>query len=253
MLTFIQAGVDFGYEWRWNYAHSIPLAIFVLLLIGAWKLKLWRWLQAILALCTLWSLAAFLIVAFGLGSNQPLRMPTPRFLAANTGRVLDAGSGSGRSSLMVLQARSGVRLVALDKFAQGFGIAGNEEARLLANLKAAGVADRAEIVSADMRDMPLQDQSFDGVVSAFAIDHLGAGAFRLALSEVSRVLKPGGEFLFLTVNRDLWLQIAYPMLGGYFGQPAAAERWKTLLSAGGFDILETGTQPGKLYILCRKR
>ncbi|MBX9603684.1 MAG: class I SAM-dependent methyltransferase [Bryobacteraceae bacterium] len=253
MLTFLQAGVDFGYEWRWNYAHSIPLAIACLLLLAAWKWSFPRWIQLILAATAAWSLAAFLIVAFLLGSNQPLKMPTPRFLASGQGRVLDAGSGSGRSSLMVLQARPEVHLVALDRFAQGFGIAENGEARLLANLKAAGVAGRAEIVSADMREMPFQDASFDGVVSAFAIDHLGAGAFRLALGEVARVLKPGGEFLFLTVNRDLWLQFAYPLLGGYFGQPAAGERWKTRLAAGGFDIVETGTLPGKLYILCRKR
>ena len=246
---------DFGYEWQWTYSHLIPLGLGALFLFLAYRYRWNRILSAILAVVTLWSLAGFLVVQFAIGMTRPLPLPTEKFLASGAGRVLDVGAGSGRSALMVLQARPRATLVALDKFAQGYGIENNGPARLLANLKEAGAEQRAEIVSADMREMPLPAESFDAALSAFAIDHLGRGGFRSALGEVRRVLKPGGEFLFLTIQRDLYIKIAYPFFihGGYFGPAPSPDRWTGVLAEGGFDIIESGTIPGALYVLCRKR
>ncbi len=246
---------DFGYEWKWVYSHLIPLTIGAVLLFFAIRYRWNRILTVILGLVTLWSLAGFLALQFAVGPNRPMSLPTQKFLASGTGKVLDVGAGSGRSALMVLQARPQATLVALDKFAQGFGIENNGPQRLLANLKEGGVDGRVEIVSADMREMPLPAESFDAALSAFAIDHLGRGGFRSALGEVRRVLKPGGEFLFLTIQRDLWITVAYPFFvhGGYFGPAPSPDRWTAALSEGGFDVVETGTIPGALYILCRKR
>jgi ubiquinone/menaquinone biosynthesis C-methylase UbiE len=202
----------------------------------------------------LWALAGLLIVNFAVMANAPLDLPTQSFMASGTGKVLDAGAGSGRSALMVLLARPNVKVVALDKFAQEFGIAGNSPQRLESNLRFANVANRAEIKEGDMREMPFEPATFDGALSAYAIDHLGRGGFRTALGEVKRVLKPGGEFLFLTVNRDWYVRIAFPFMHhGYFGPTPAVDRWSAALKEGGFDIVETGYSPGTLYILCRKK
>ena len=105
----------------------------------------------------------------------------------------------------------------------------------------------------DMRQMPLADASFDGVVSSYAIDHLNREGETKAFAEIRRVLKPGGEFLLIVINRDIWLQVAYPLAHHpYFGQSPLVERWKRRLDEAGFVRIEQGTPPGTLYILSRK-
>lgn len=41
----------------------------------------------------------------------------------------------------------------------------------MANLKAAGVEQRATIATAGMRKLPFENASFDAVVTSYAIDH----------------------------------------------------------------------------------
>ena len=120
-------------------------------------------------------------------------------------------------------------------------------------MKIAGFEGRAKVQRGDMRKMPLADAAFDGVVSAYAIDHLNGEGVRQSLGEVLRVLKPGGEFLLMVINRDVWVRFTYPLLHGhYYGQAPAGERWKRRLNEAGFVIIEEGTPPGTLYLLCRK-
>ena len=83
-----------------------------------------------------------------------------------------SGAGSGRATLMVLLERPKTSVVALDWFKMGYGIDGNTPARLLKNAAIANVSHRVEVQSADMREMPFAADSFDAVVSAYAIDHM---------------------------------------------------------------------------------
>ncbi|MCP5116046.1 MAG: class I SAM-dependent methyltransferase [bacterium] len=186
--------------------------------------------------------------------NLPLQSPTDQFLTGETKLALDVGAGSGRATLMVLLSRTNSHVVALDSFSEGYGIGGNGPKRLQANASTAGVEERLEVVSGDMREIPLDDGSFDGVVSAFAIDHLRAKGIKMALSEISRVLRPEGEFLLFVVNPDGWVRFAYPMFSahGYFGGTSNPDRWRSLLAAAKFDVIEDGTQPAALYFLSRK-
>ena len=63
-----------------------------------------------------------------------------------------------------------------------------------ANARAEGVADRVELQTGDMRDLPFADASFDVVVSSIAIHNIedDAGRHR-AIDEAWRVLAPGGR------------------------------------------------------------
>ena len=71
--------------------------------------------------------------------NLPLELPTERFpRGTGRGTVLDAGAGSGRSSLMVLLERPESRVLALDLYEGYFGIDDNNPDRLLANAAKAG-------------------------------------------------------------------------------------------------------------------
>lgn len=258
MLTYsliAAATFDFGYSWVWTSAHLIPLSLFAILFLLGLRLRWPRWIPALCAVLALWSLAGFLIVRFVAGLTAPMTLPTAAFLAPGEGRILDLGAGSGRATLMAALARPRARVVALDKFAEGYGIDGNRPDRLEANLRTAGVGDRVEIRSGDMRELPFPDASFDAALSAYAMDHLSRDGFRSALAETARVLRPGGQFLFFTVHRDLYLKIAYPFLhGGYYGPRPAADRWRDALTASGaFEIVEQGAEPASLYFLARKR
>ena len=88
-----------------------------------------------------------------------------------------------------------------------------------------------------MREMPFDDASFDGVVSVAAIDHLNREGVERTLAEVTRVLRPEGQFLLMVVNPDIWTKIAMPFLHGhgYFGGRAYPERWRSQLSAAGLE------------------
>src|SRR5712691_6526252 len=76
--------------------------------------------RVLIGAVTLWSLAAFLVARFALDVNGRLPLPTHRFLVSGAGRVLDMGAGTGRSSLMVLEARPHTTVDALDLFAESY-------------------------------------------------------------------------------------------------------------------------------------
>jgi ubiquinone/menaquinone biosynthesis C-methylase UbiE len=247
--------INFGYPWYLSYGHLVITAV----ALSFWFLgRARKWSKApmiLIGAVTLWSVAAFLVARFGLDANGRLPLPTEKFLTSGTGRVLDLGAGTGRSSLMVLEARPQTTVVALDLFGESFehhfgpGQSGQE--RLLANLKAAGVERRAQIQAGDMRKLPFEAAKFDGVVSAYAIDHLDRDGVPASLSEAARVLKPGGEFLMMVITKDSWLNFAFGPLLLHTGTRSVAQ-WTSLFQNAGFQIVEQGTRPGTLYLLARK-
>ena len=244
---------DFGYSPAWTHAHLVPFAIAALLTVVA----VWRgwpkWLAAAGGFVTLWTLAGFLIVQVIMKANSPLDLPTETFLPSGSGEVLDVGAGSGRSTVMVLKARPGARVTALDIYSGYFGIDDNSPERLRANAAVARAADRVETATGDMREMPLPDDRFDAAVSVAAIDHVNREGIRKTLAEVARVVKPGGQFLLVVLNVDVWVKIAYPFPHGhgYFSHSAGSQFWRTELEAAGFEIQEEGTRPAILYVLAR--
>jgi cyclopropane fatty-acyl-phospholipid synthase-like methyltransferase len=156
---------------------------------------------------------------------------------------------------MVLEARPEATIVALDLFAESFerhfGPGGSPQQRLLANLQAAGVDDRATIQAGDMRQLPFGANEFDGVITAYAVDHVGREEAAQALGEAARVLKPRGELLLMVVANDSWAQFAFgPLL--MHGGPRGAEWWAEQVRAAGFEIVEQGTPPATIYLLARR-
>jgi SAM-dependent methyltransferase len=249
------AHVDFGYPWWLSYGHLVILAVVVaLMLFGYWR-KWGRLPVILLGGVAVWACAAFLVVRFGFDVNSQAPLPTQSFLRSGEGRVLDLGAGTGRSSIMVLTARPKITLVASDLFGASFdahfGVGESPQERLLKNLQAAGVDQRASIVKADMRKLPFEAASFDALVSAYAVDHLGREGISQALAEAARVLKPGGEFLLMVVQSDGWAKLAFgPLLS--HGGTKGAYWWKARAKEAGFEVAEEGNPPITLYLLLRK-
>ena len=202
-----------------------------------------------------WSGVAFLVERFVIDINGPPALPTQSFLRSGAGRVLDIGAGTGRSSIMVLESRPQTTLVAVDLFGQSFeqhfGRSESPQQRLLANLKAAGVEQRATIETADMRKLPFENAAFEAVVSAYAMDHLNRQGSDQALAEAARVLKPGGDFLLMVIANEPWAKFAFgPMLS--HGGTRGSAWWTGHVQAAGFQVLEEGTRPLTLYVLARR-
>lgn len=252
--NWMMDSLDFGYPWWLRYGHLAVAAGAVAFLLFGYARKWSKWPMMFLCILALWSGAAFAVV-HSFGFNSIASLPTQAFLKSGAGRVLDLGAGTGRSSIMVLKARPQATLVASDLFGESFdvhfGKGESPQQRLLANLKAAGVEQRATIETADMRKLPFEDASFDAVVSAYAVDHLGRDGSKQALTEAARVVKPGGDFLLILVENDKWGKLAFgPLLA--HGGTRGAEWWTARMKESGFDVLEVGTQPVTLYILARR-
>ena len=245
---------DFGYSFMVAWGHVVPVAIFTGLFTLAVSRGWSRWIAAISAGLAIWALISLFILQLVVGINLPEPLPTDRFLPSGPARVLDLGAGSGRATVGLLLARPQVRVTAVDIYRGYFGIADNTPDRLLTNARIAGVADRVEVKVGDMRHLPFEAGSIDGVISVAAMDHLNRAGMREAVFEVARVLKPGGEFLLELVSADGWLWFAMPVphgMGHHYR--ADAPMWRNLLKEAGFELLEDGSRPARWYFFSKKR
>ncbi len=255
MPVSTNAHIDFGYPWWLSYGH-LPIMAGVLLLLVVGFARRWSaWLMMLLCVLALWSSAAFLTQRFVFKINGVPDLPTQNFLHSGAGRVLDMGAGTGRSSIMVLASRPQATLVAVDLFAasfkQHFGPSPNPQGKLLANLKAAGVDQRAIIETADVRKLPFEPAAFDAIVSAYTIDHLNRAGIDESLAEAARVLKPGGDFLLMVITNDGWAKFVFGPLMVHGGTRGAAW-WTAHVQKAGFEVVEQGTRPVTLYLLAQR-
>jgi SAM-dependent methyltransferase len=105
-------------------------------------------------------------------------------------QILDAGCGNGRYSKVLL------RHADRDAFITGFDISQRMLVRARRRL-----SDRVSHVSADLTRLPYPDAYFDAAVCGWVLEHLpdpGPG-----LSELARILKPGGKLLLLVTEDTL--------------------------------------------------
>ncbi len=139
--------------------------------------------------------------AYALISRLPLvRTVHRRFVAGalaqgvSEGEGLDLGTGPGYVAVQIARRRPGLRMVGLDLAAHMVRRASREASR-------AGLNGRGLWPQADGHRLPFPDDSFDLVVSSFALHHW-ADPLRI-LNEIARVLKADGRYYLADVCREV--------------------------------------------------
>lgn len=116
--------------------------------------------------------------------------------------VLDVGCGLGVMLIGAAKRVTTGSATGIDIW-QTEDLSGNRPDGTLENARREGVADRVTVVTADMREIPFPDGHFDVVVSNAAIHNLYKADQRdAAVSEIARVLKPGGACILSDVRHE---------------------------------------------------
>lgn len=119
--------------------------------------------------------------------------------------VLDVGCGRGLMLVGAAKRLTSGKAIGIDLWQQQDQANNSSDAALL-NAEVEGVTERVEIKTADMRQLPFPDDSFDAVVSSWAVHNLESETDReKALDEIIRVLKPNG----IVVLSDIVYQLEY--------------------------------------------
>lgn len=116
-------------------------------------------------------------------------------------QAADLGCGRGAVLLMAAQLLPNGKITGIDLW-RTIDQSGNDPAETRRNAEREGVdARRIELVTADMRDIPLPDASCDLVLSSLAIHNIPSAAGRAqAIDEAVRLLKPGGRLMIVDIR-----------------------------------------------------
>jgi ubiquinone/menaquinone biosynthesis C-methylase UbiE len=170
-------------------------------------------------------------------------------------RVVDLGAGTGLLSLALAPRVETV--VAVD-------YAPAMLARLRERMRASSIGN-VDCVVADLRSLPVPDESATLVVSNYAFHHLTDVEKELALAEARRILEPGGRLVLCDMMFELSLdrrdraliarkvvkiarrgpaglarilKNAGRVVMGTWEHPASADRWRELLQSRHFADVE---------------
>ncbi len=201
----------------------------------------WFWIAFSYAATT-----ALTLLAFGVWMVYSAWVVKPKVLS----RLLDKFALKEDEILLDLGCGRGLLMIeAAKRLTQGkaFGVdlwigkdqSGNRMEAAWDNAQEEGVGDRIEIHTADIRSLPFPDASFDAVVSSLVIHNICQKREReKALSEMLRVLKPGGRFFLLDLhygkeyaaflNQTKQAEAACSLSGYYYCLPVRVVQGKKL-------------------------
>ena len=109
------------------------------------------------------------------------------------GRVLDLGVGTGAFSLALAGK------VAAPLRIEGVELSPSVLLRASLNLDRAGIETRLHL--RDAKDLPFEENTFDAVIGAHILEHLGEPF--VGLSEMVRVLEPGGPLVAVATRHGV--------------------------------------------------
>ncbi|MGW0914464.1 class I SAM-dependent methyltransferase [Streptomyces sp. NPDC002784] len=164
-------------------------------------------------------------------------------------RTLDVGSGTGRPTAAALTAA-------------GHSVLGVDVSPVMVELAAQQVPG-AEFRCADIRELPLEEGSFDGVCVFFSLLQMTRAEQTAVVDRLARALRPGGHLVLATVPGDVTdVEVVF------MGRPVRATSFAeadlvALVEAAGLTVLShnstvfTPDHPGAgpephLFLYCRR-
>lgn len=156
-------------------------------------------------------------------------------VAAATGRVLEVGVGSGLNFPLYGKA---VEIV--------FGLDPSSRLLALARRRAAAAGVRADLVQGSATAIPLADSAVDTVVMTWTLCSIPDPP--AALREMRRVLKPGGQLLFVEHGLspepgiERWQHRLTPMWSHVAGGCHLNRKMDDLIGSAGFDLTALRTE-----------
>ncbi|MEJ0090771.1 MAG: class I SAM-dependent methyltransferase [Limisphaerales bacterium] len=114
--------------------------------------------------------------------------------------VLDVGCGHGLMLIGAAKRLTSGKAVGIDLW-QKEDQSDNSRESTLKNVRLENVAERVELLDGDARKLPFADNSFDVVLSSWALHNIYDRAERDgAVREIVRVLKPGGRLIIADIR-----------------------------------------------------
>lgn len=169
-----------------------------------------------------------------IGLGKAFREATLKLAGIKKGeKVLDVGCGTGILTML-----------AADEAGEEGAAVGIDPAQymiVMARKNASERKSRAEFRLAVIEDLPFKDNSFDCVLSSLMIHHLPPDVKLKGFAEVRRVLKPGGRFVAVDIDRPakpLWWLIAWPLLFWSFTKEQIRRGLDRFFKEAGFLKLE---------------
>lgn len=165
------------------------------------------------------------LMSFGLHRiwrRRAIKTLDSKGLARDRRNYLDIGCGTGDVTIALLKKDSKAHVTGIDLSSPMIAIAEQKT-------RASGLQDRATYVAGNATSLAFDENTFDGIVSAFCLRNIEDRA--KAFQEMLRVLRPGGKVVILELNKPssalaLWghhfhTRRIIPFLGSLFSQRSA--------------------------------
>lgn len=116
------------------------------------------------------------------------------------GKILDIGTGSGSLIIKMAKAYPKAYLTGIDYWGEDWEYSKDQCKQ---NAAIEGVSDRMVFIKASAAELPFNNDEFDIVVSCLTFHEVKDREDKIeVIQEAWRVLKPGGQFIFLDLFRD---------------------------------------------------
>jgi SAM-dependent methyltransferase len=240
----------FYFGWSYGWMNMFWIGGCVVLLSAFWVYLfnpqlLWVSLILFLISMNLW-IGNFVLRASK--KEEYMTLPYVDLFPHGNDNVLDAGCGSGRTTLALSKVMKSGTISALDRFDSDY-IENGGRMLFERNIGIAGIMERVKIYPGDVTAMEFRNEHFDAAISSFMVDHLGKYKSD-ALREINRVLKPGGRFLLIVFVPNY---ATFSVMNVMSFRLTSRKGWRDKFRQTGFALVDEGTINGAAYFLVEKQ
>jgi SAM-dependent methyltransferase len=240
----------FYFGWSFGWMNLFWMTACILMLSSLWVYLYdpqLLWISILLFLISLnfW-IGNFLLRASK--KEEYMTLPFVDLFTRGNDRVLDAGCGSGRTTLSLSKVMKSGKITSLDRFDSDY-IENGGKMLFERNIKIAGITDRVEICQGDVTAMEFKNEYFDAAISSFMVDHLGIYKSD-ALRDINRVLKPGARFLLIVFVPNY---ATFSVMNIMSFHLTSRKGWRDLFRQTNFTLVDEGAINTAAYFLVEKQ